>query len=248
MDLVTLADRPDLEQGMWELETSWPPFMVEGPMSTLFDVLVARFPEYQVLLVEGDAEGGDRVVGRGHAVPFAWDGDPDSLPPGGWDAILAAALGDAEEGLAPTAASALEIVLDPRYQGKGLSSLVATALRDNVARLGLSDLVVPLRPNHKHLEPRVPLAEYVRRVRPDGLPHDPWLRVHVRLGAEIVRVCPASMAIAGSLAQWREWTGLPFDRSGEVEVPEALTPVHVSVEHDHAVYVEPNVWLRHRLA
>jgi hypothetical protein len=73
------------------------------------------------------------------------------------------------------------------------------------------------------------------------------MRVHARLGARTVRVCPASMTVAGSLAEWRAWTGLPFDASGEVVVPGALTPVHTSVEHDHAVYVEPNVWMHHRL-
>jgi hypothetical protein len=30
-------------------------------------------------------------------------------------------------------------------------------------------------------------------------------------------------------------------------VPFALNPVHVSVEQDHAVYVEPNVWVHHDL-
>jgi hypothetical protein len=55
------------------------------------------------------------------------------------------------------------------------------------------------------------------------------------------------MTVPGSLADWRGWTGLPFDSSGDCVVPGALTPVHVSVEHDHAVYVEPNVWMHHRL-
>ena len=55
------------------------------------------------------------------------------------------------------------------------------------------------------------------------------------------------MVMVGSLAQWREWTGLPFDRTGDVIVPEALVPVHCDVEHDHAVYVEPNVWVEHDL-
>ena len=32
---------------------------------------------------------------------------------------------------------------------------------------------------------------------------------------------------------------------GEVEVPEALVPVHVDVAQDHAVDVEPNVWVAH---
>ncbi len=91
------------------------------------------------------------------------------------------------------------------------------------------------------------MGEYVARTRDDGLPEDPWLRVHVRLGARVVRVCPVSMTIPGTLAEWREWTGLPLDRSGPAEVPGALVPVHVSLEHDVAVYVEPNVWVHHRL-
>ena len=91
------------------------------------------------------------------------------------------------------------------------------------------------------------MTDYIARVRPDGLPEDPWLRVHARMGAHIVKVCPTAMTISGTLTQWREWTDVPFDRSGEVIVPGALSPVSVSVEHDRAVYVEPNVWMVHPL-
>jgi hypothetical protein len=89
------------------------------------------------------------------------------------------------------------------------------------------------------------MTEYAAGTGDDGLPVDPWLRVHTRLGGRILKVCPASMSIPGSLAQWRDWTGLPFDHSGELEVPGGPVPVQVSVEHDHAVYVEPNVWMHH---
>ena len=65
--------------------------------------------------------------------------------------------------------------------------------------------------------------------------------------AEIVKIAPTSMVIAGSLPEWREWTNLPFDTDGPVEVPGALTPVECRVTHDYAVYVEPNVWLHHSL-
>jgi hypothetical protein len=92
------------------------------------------------------------------------------------------------------------------------------------------------------------MSEYVARVRDDGLPADSWLRVHVRLGAGIVSVCPLSMVIPGTLAQWREWTAMPLTSTGLTDIPEALAPLHVSIEHDHAVYVEPNVWVHHRLA
>lgn len=92
------------------------------------------------------------------------------------------------------------------------------------------------------------MDEYAFRSREDGLPHDPWLRTHVRAGGVIEAVAPTSMVVPGSLGQWREWTGQPFDTEGPVDVPGALVPVHCSPRHGHAVYVEPNVWVRHRLA
>jgi len=79
------------------------------------------------------------------------------------------------------------------------------------------------------------------------LPEDPWLRVHVRAGGRIVGTCKRAMVIPGLLDEWRSWTGLPFDVSGPVVVPGALVPVQCSVEHDYAVYVEPGVWVHHKL-
>jgi hypothetical protein len=55
------------------------------------------------------------------------------------------------------------------------------------------------------------------------------------------------MTVAAPLAEWRSWTGLPFDKTGPASVPGALSPIHVSLEQDHAVYVEPNLWVRHPL-
>ena len=93
-----------------------------------------------------------------------------------------------------------------------------------------------------------PMASYAVRTREDGLPLDPWLRVHVRAGGRIDRVAARSMVIPGTVEEWREWTGLPFDATGPVVVPGALAPVMCDAEHGTAVYVEPNVWVRHRIS
>ena len=242
MDLavVSLAERPDLAPALNQLATSWPRFMFEDPAAWMM-TLLQDHPRFQLALLAGG-----RPVAKAHSVPFAWDGDETSLPDTGWDTILATGVIGAVRGREPTAVSALEISIDPDWQRKGLSRLLVDALRSAAQQAGFTDLVAPVRPSRKSDHPQVPMAEYVTWRREDGLPYDPWLRVHVRAGGRIVKVCPASMAIPGSLAQWRSWTGLPFDRSGPVDVPGALTPVQVSVEHDHAVYVEPNVWVRHR--
>ena len=153
----------------------------------------------------------------------------------------AAALGVSQ----PTLSRALARVED--QLGTRLSVDLLTAGRRNVIGLGFTDLFGPVRPTRKDREPEVPMADYLARFRPDGLPEDPWVRTHVRLGARIVKIRPLSMTIPGTLAQWREWTGLPLTESGPVVIPGGLVPAHVSVEHGHAVYIEPNVWMHHRL-
>jgi hypothetical protein len=110
-------------------------------------------------------------------------------------------------------------------------------------------MVAPVRRAAKHLEPSTPVQEqeHARRTSEDGLPADPWLRVHVRVGGRIEKVAATSMVVPGTIAEWRRWTGLEFAACGPALVPGALVPVHVSLEQDHAVYVEPNVWVRHVL-
>ena len=84
-------------------------------------------------------------------------------------------------------------------------------------------------------------------MRDDGLPFDPWIRLHVRLGGRIVRSSPASMTLRAPLADWAEWTGLVFPESGHYLPTGAAAPVTADVEAGEAVYLDPNVWVVHRL-
>jgi GNAT superfamily N-acetyltransferase len=100
----------------------------------------------------------------------------DELPDGGWDAVIHWADEDLRAALCATAVSALEIMVVPRLQRRGISRLMLTALRDNARRLGFVDLYAPLRPTDKDREPLTPFADYVARQREDGLPYDSWVR------------------------------------------------------------------------
>jgi len=242
--ITTCAQRPDLIPRLHEISDGWPPFMTHDAIANaLFDQVADDFPAYCVVATDSD-----RVVARGLSVPFdAGSDDRTELPARGWDRVLVWAYADLRHRTPPTTASAIEIAVDTDYLGGGLSPRMLAALGDAVRRQGFDTLLAPVRPNAKQSRPTTPMADYVRDTRGDGLPTDPWLRVHVRAGGVVERIAPASMTISGSLAEWREWTGLPFDRDGDVVVPGALVPVHCDTAHDHAVYVEPNVWVRHRL-
>jgi hypothetical protein len=181
-------------------------------------------------------------VAKAFSAPFTLpDGD---LPDAGWDHALRSALLTRVRGQSPNAITAAEIAIEPVLQGTGLSGVMLAALRDNAGRLGFPELLAPVRPNGRS-DPHEPMGAYAFRTRDDGLPVDPWLRVHVRAGGTIDRVAPRSMVIPGTLEEWRDWTGLPFDTTGPVVVPGALVPVMCDAEHGTATYVEPNVWVRH---
>ncbi|MFI4947425.1 MAG: hypothetical protein ACHQC9_01305 [Alphaproteobacteria bacterium] len=250
--VATLAERPDLRAGVFsaEFDSVWPEFALHDPTAALYYGTEAldRYLDFALAAVDRDAP--DRAIARGFSVPFAFrDGTSgrNELPPGGWDAVIRWADADWRAGRRPTVVSALEIAVLPPYRGRGISQLMLEAMIANVWARGFGDLYAPLRPSDKHTEPHLPFAQYVARTREDGLPDDPWLRVHVRAGARIVRIAPYSMVIPGTLAEWSQWTGVDFTRSGDIVVPGALAPVHVSLEQDHAVYVEPNLWIHHRV-
>ncbi|MEU3777001.1 N-acetyltransferase [Streptomyces sp. NPDC032472] len=243
LKITTIAQRPELADRLWDMADSWPAFSQHDSLAwLLYPRMVAELPEYVLIATEGDT-----VVARGFSVPFAQHapGRDGVLPARGWDQVLMWAFSDLRRGVAPDTVSAIEISVDTARQGEGLSGLMLAAMRDNARERGFAEVVAPVRPSGKPAEPDTPIREYAYRTREDGLPHDSWLRVHVRAGGVIDSVAPLSMTITGSLADWRTWTGLPFDTAGPVHVPGALTPVHCDPEQGYAAYVEPNVWVRH---
>ncbi|HCB05732.1 MAG TPA: N-acetyltransferase [Nocardioides bacterium] len=240
LTISALADRPDLVEPMWDMPNSWPEFMRHDPIGGLFYGNVeSRFADY--VLVGQDDSG--EVVGCAYSIPYVSDGE--ELPDNGWDFVIRSGLLSNLRGETPDAISAVEIAVRPDRQGTGLSSQLLIAMRENAARHGFAELVAPVRPNGK-TDAAEPMSTYAFRTRADGLPVDPWLRVHVRAGGRIAKVAPRSMCVPGTLEEWRDWTGLPFDHTGPVVVPRALAPVHCDVEHGVATYVEPNVWVVHR--
>lgn len=244
---ITLANRPDLFEAAVSIdkEANSAGLGQHDAIGSLANAVRLRevWPDYFLVLVDEE-----RVQARAVSIPFsrAAPGRSD-LPSNGWDGAVIWALEDHVDGVAATCACALEINVDPALRGQGISTDAVLAMRDNARRQGLTELVAPVRPPDKASDPWLPMAEYAARTRPDGLPVDRWLRVHVRAGGVVVGIAPFSMTVQGTLSQWRDWTGLPFDADGLVAVPGGLVPVLVSQQLDLATYAEPNVWVTHSL-
>lgn len=241
MNLVRYADRPDLLERRFEELTrpTFPAYMNENEPGNLYwSRLYTDFPDFQVALVDGD-----ELLAEAHAIPLPWDGSLEDLPAGWDEGFVRAMTSDRPH----DALMAIAISVAPSQQGRQLSSRMIRSFTDNARQAGLENgVIAPVRPTWKERYPLIPIETYIEWRRDDGSHFDPWIRIHERVGGEIVAAAPRSMTIHGSAAEWEEWTGMPFPDDGTYVFPGCLAPV--TFIEGIGTHVEPNVWVLHRLA
>jgi GNAT superfamily N-acetyltransferase len=235
VEIFTAAERPDLE-GRVDSLAVWPEYNTHGDvLNRYWGRMIDEWPEFQYFLVD-DGE----VLAEGHSLPLAWDGSVDGLPAG-----IDGAIERAFSAEPATALCAMAIEILPANQSRGLAVPMLEAMAELGRRHGLRDLLAPLRPSWKERYPLVPIERYAAWRRDDGLLFDPWMRVHERLGADVLKPEPRSLLITGAVAEWEAWVGMPFPETDEYVFPGGLTTVTIDRESDVGRYWEPNVWMRH---
>ena len=242
--IVTAQDRgrfDALRQRMVRIDG--PAFLEhDRAVAQYWPLLAETFPENQFCLVEPDS---GQTVGLGHSIPVAFQGTWEDLPAEGLDWVLDKGFHDRAVGHTPTLVSALYIEVAEAHRGHHLSAHMLALMRQIARAQGFDHLVAPVRPSWKSRYPLMPIAEYLRWQNADGLPFDPWLRVHVRAGGHVLHPCPRAMTVRGSRQQWTTWTGLDFPGDGNYIIPHGLVPV--SIQGTTGEYIEPGVWVVHRL-
>ncbi len=244
-ELTTLAERPDQRDTVERFGSSvWPEFMLKDAISDRhWPRMAGELPQYQLVLI--DVAGGVAAVAR--SMPLAWDGAVEGLPRG-WDDQFVRSIDGLDHGVAPDTLGAIMIVSDRAHRGDGLGSLMVSSMLASARLHGLGALIACVRPTLLERYPLIPIASYAGWTRQDGLPFDPWIRIHVRLGGRLSRPEPKSMRISGSVAEWESWTDMALPESGRYVVPGACAPVEIDRENDIGTYFDPNVWIIHDLA
>lgn len=219
---------------------SWPEFMLHDEVANKYWITMHKqHPAFQFALVENDSK---RWIAVGNSIPVKWQDKLEDLPDEGWDWALTSGIEDENWNML----SAIAIQVHPDHRGKRLSSLMIRIMTAIGRSKGFNKLIAPVRPNLKHENPIMDMDLYIRW-RDFDILYDPWLRVHEKLGARIIKVCHKAMRIVGTVKTWEQWTGRSFLKSGEYIVKGALVPVNIDVEKDSGVYVEPNVWMVHEI-
>ena len=242
----SLAERPDLVEDVRALlDEQWPAFTLTegGGHHVDLEGLLLSIPDHQLLLI--DHEGA--LCGVALSLPLAWDGRTETLP-AGWDDAIVSGQDFLASGGEPDTLCALSVTVSGARAGRGLAETLLDALKSRAIDAGAHSMVVPVRPTLKTRYPLISMDEYLSWTRPDGQSFDPWLRLHVRLGAEVLGIAPESMLVTGTVAEWEGWLRTPLPGSGAYVIDGGLSPLQVDRAADVARYVEPNVWVRYPLS
>jgi len=242
--VIDVFGRPELPAVCQAVDaTAYPAFMQHTDLAPHWPSIYAAFPVTQFVMIDGRTGGHDA---HGNMVPLAWECALTTLPPSAV-VMVERALAMVDSGRPVTAYGALQVVVSPTAQRRGLSGRMLGEMAACAARLGAESLFAPIRPTQKDRYPQWPLASYASWTRADGLPLDPWHREHVRLGAAPAGVVDAWLTTSATLAHWEAWTGLRFPERGEYVVPGALVPMFADIEAGVGRYIEPHLWMHYRL-
>lgn len=242
--IVSLDERPDLIDPSDRFNGSvWPAFMLESVVANgLFGRCFRDWPAFQFVLL--DAAGS--IVATNNAMPLSWDGTDDGLP-SGWEDQVTRSVADHDAGRPPNTLGAMQIVVDPSLRGGGFAGTMVEAMKAAAREAGYGAVIACVRPTWKDRYPLIPIERYARWLREDGLPFDPWIRLHARLGGRIVRGSPESMTMRGSVPDWERWTGMTLPETGSYVIANATSPLLIDRERDMGVYHDENVWMVHDL-
>ena len=242
MKYKTVIGDPSIERDQQELgKRTWPEFMQhDAVVESLWSHLYTDFIKCQFAIY---SEQG--IVGVGNSIPIHWTGEFSHLPNGGIRWAMTKAVNDKEKNRSPNLLVAIQILINPLLQSKGLSYEFLNEMKEIGRRHEFEYIALPVRPTQKHLFPTMSMEQYMEMTKPNGDPYDAWIRVHIKSGGRMVGICSESMIIEGSIDEWQVWTGKQFHRSGQYSVEMALSPVYIDLDKNLGVYTEPNVWIIH---
>jgi len=238
---ISYTERPDLAARLEQEEQgAFPKFLLQDRVwAQAWPHVIGEFAEYQVIFYDPDH---DALVGGGNAVPLSWDGTVEGLPSGTHAAMLQS-IEQHRQGARPNTSCGIQAIAVGDARGSGLSDAFLTATRERARDHGFEHAITPLRCLLKDRYPLAHMDEYVKWTRDDGSAFDPWLRVWLRAGAELLAVCHDSTVIEGTVAEWEEWTEMELPASGEYVIAGGQAPLRIDREADTGRYSEPHVWM-----
>jgi len=211
-----------------------------------------RIPLDWIVCASGRDASKSRLIGHGIATRIEWNGNPRQLPRGWQGAVRECFQNHAGKQNRCNTHVGLFIKVEDEHRGHQWAERILEEMKRVGRSSGLSTLVIPLRlPKHYEREyAELPIERLADLRRDDGEHLDHWLRLHLRLGAEIIGFSNASHQHAMNLDDFtRQFECGSLDGTGYHLVAQhgEWYRAFVDLERDFALINQSCVWVRHRL-
>lgn len=234
-------NKGQLRQYSKAIENAFPKIIGESAIiKKYWSKLEHYFPEHQQFLLSSRED----IVGFINTVPFYFNDALDQLPDNGWDWMLTKGLSDFENKQVPNYLGGLQVIVREDYQKLGYSKKIINHCKEHVASSTFSNLIIPIRPTKKHLFPKMSMEDYIK-IKNENQIFDPWIRTHLKGGAEIIKICEQSMTVEGNIDFWERLFNKKIIESGEHILKGALKPISIDLQNNIGVYKEPNIWIKY---
>ena len=166
-----------------------------------------------------DPASNGELVGSAVTMRIRWNGTAADLP-AGWEETVRRCFRDCRdaEGRGCNTLVGMQVFTLYHYRQGGLAGLFLDKMLALGRRNGYEHMLVPVLPPTQFQRENVekPFEEIVSARRPDGLPNDHWVRLHVRKGARVLGASAKSHRFAASLRGFQEHiTSDRVTRTGE---------------------------------
>jgi len=198
------------------------------------------FPHLQLFVIGEDAN----LIGFANTIAINWADTFEKLPQDGWDWMVEKGIQDFEQGIKPNCLGGLQIIITKEHLGKGYSKLVLAEVKKMKEAAALEKFIIPIRPTWKWKHPEMSMTNYAQYEQGNKI-YDPWIRTHLKAGAEIVKICESSMRVSGDIPFWEKIINKKIEASGEYLIPGALSKVQLDIEKNFGEYKEANIWIKY---
>jgi len=198
------------------------------------------FPQYQKFLVTET----NQLIGFINSIPFQFNEPLDQLPAEGWDWMFEKGIYDFENHNEPNYLGGLQVIIPKKFQGLGYSKQILNHAKTVFKANNFLNLIIPIRPIKKREFPEMPMSTYMHLTE-NGEIFDPWIRTHLKGGAELLKVCERSMTMEGDIKFWESMLDQNITKSGKYELQGALELIKVDLENNKGQYIEPNIWIKY---
>jgi len=185
------------------------------------------------------------LIGHGVLCGINWDESIGDLPLGWSDSTYRSSL----EKKCKNTYVALFARVQSEFRQQGHAAKLIETMKE-LSIIENKHLIIPLRPPFRYKEEYAQMSfnDFCNLVRDDGMPLDPWIRLHYKIGATKLLVSEFSHQHAMSIQDFcSSFPRVKLDKTGYymVNINKETYSSFVDIKHGFAIINQGCVWVRH---